>query len=89
MARHYRAAKFNDFPLDKVKESFIQGLNQKGYVPINVKVIPEQDYEDESSIKTFRYGMVYATCIYFGKRNAIKIKELEQPLTNKYEYRKN
>ena len=71
VARHLFMARPKGLPIKQARQGFIKSLNDKGYVPININTIGKD-----------RYGIVYAVCIYFGKKNASKIKELERPKNN-------
>ena len=78
IVRSWKEVKFKGMSEKKAKEGFIRQCNEKGYVPVNVEVDSVRERFTDYSIKPLNYGVVGAACIYFGKRNAPKIRTLEK-----------
>jgi len=77
IARHYEYSIFRGLSENQVRKQFIALVNRKGYVPLNIRFEPESKHYKTSSASIETYGTISAYCIYFGKRNAWKIRELE------------
>ena len=81
VASHYKRIKYKTITEEEAKKEFVRKVNKQGYVPFNIKSVPEQPHFRTDSITEDRYGEVGAFCMYFGKRNAVKIKSIEDNRT--------
>lgn len=75
--RYWKESKYKGLSEKTAIEMFIKRCNEKGHVPFNIESETERERFVGDSIEKVRYGIVWAACCYFGKRNAAKIKSLE------------